>query len=98
MGALDTGTTPPAPRPDAIQPGPANGVLSAPAMSSPSTVPGPGMPGQGGGNAPVPTPTHGQTVAALRHFHAIQAELEALLKNPALGKSSLKSQIIDGMA
>jgi hypothetical protein len=46
---------------------------------------------------PPPTPTHGQTVAALRHFDAIQAELVALLKDPAVGKSNMKSKIIDGV-
>jgi hypothetical protein len=35
-------------------------------------------------------------VAALRHFHAIQQQLDLVLKNPDLGKSSVKSQIIDG--
>lgn len=44
-----------------------------------------------------PAPTHEQTVAALRHFDAIKAELTALLNNPALGKSDIKSQIIDGV-
>ena len=47
--------------------------------------------------APPPAPTHGQTVAALRHFDAIQTELAALLKEPAVGKSNIKSKIIDGM-
>jgi hypothetical protein len=46
--------------------------------------------------APLPAPSHAQTVAALRHFHAIQVQLDQLLKNPDLGKSSVKSQIIDG--
>ncbi len=40
--------------------------------------------------------THEQAVAALRHFDAIRGELSILLANPALGKSDLKSQIIDG--
>lgn len=42
-----------------------------------------------------PAPTHQQTVAALRHFGAIKTELEGLLKDQALGKSSIKSSIID---
>lgn len=93
-GVLDGGGPPPAPRPDAQNSAPSNGVLSAPGASSPSIVPG-----QAAGQVPqTPAPTHGQTVAALRHFDAIRAELEALLKDPALGKSSLKSKIIDGMA
>jgi hypothetical protein len=44
-----------------------------------------------------PPPTHAQTVAALRHFDAVKGELETLLKNPALGKSDVKSQVIDGV-
>jgi hypothetical protein len=44
-----------------------------------------------------PAPTHEQTVAALRHFDAVKAELTTLLNNPALGKSDLKSNIIDGV-
>lgn len=47
-------------------------------------------------NAP-PPPTHAQTVAALRHFDAIKGELTTLLKNPALGKSDMKSAIIDSV-
>ena len=44
----------------------------------------------------MPAPSHGHTVAALRHFHSIVAELKTLLANPDLGKSDLKSEIIDG--
>jgi len=44
-----------------------------------------------------PAPTHGQTVAALRHFNAVLGELKGLLQNPDLGKANLKSTIIDGM-
>lgn len=59
---------------------------------------------QGGQPAPAGAPqqmappvlSHEETVAALRHFHAIQEELEALLTNPGLGKSDIKSSIIDG--
>lgn len=47
--------------------------------------------------APPPPPTHEQTVAALRHFDAIKGELTLLLKDPAAGKSDLKSRIIDGV-
>lgn len=46
--------------------------------------------------APPPPPSHEQTVAALRHFHAIKDELDVLWKNPNLGKSDIKSAIIDG--
>jgi hypothetical protein len=56
-----------------------------------------------GGGAPMaqgpqqpPAPNHQQTVAALRHFMAIEQELTALLKDPSLGKSDMKSKIIDG--
>lgn len=43
-----------------------------------------------------PAPSHGHTVAALRHFHAIVAELKTLIANPDLGKSDARSMIIDG--
>lgn len=70
-------------------------------------MPGPaapqGNPLQMGGGGPqrpqpqqMPAPSHVQTVAALHHFHAITSELEGLLKNPDLGRSSVKSAIIDG--
>lgn len=51
-----------------------------------------------GAQAPqqVPAPNHQQTVAALRHFDAVKDELMGLMKNPDLGKSSVKSAIIDG--
>ena len=47
--------------------------------------------------APPPPPNHQQTVAALRHFDAIEKELTVLLKDPSIGRSDMKSQIIDGM-
>lgn len=43
-----------------------------------------------------PPPTHAQTVAALRHFGAIEAELRGLMKNPDLGKADIKDAIIEG--
>lgn len=43
-------------------------------------------------------PTHAQTVAALRHFDAIKGELKTLWDDPALGKSDVKKQAIDGVA
>jgi hypothetical protein len=46
--------------------------------------------------APAP-PDHAQTVAALRHFDAIKGELSVLLENPSLGKSDMKSAVIDGV-
>lgn len=93
-GVLDPGGggPPPAPNPNATGQAPSNGVLSAPMGSSPPTVPAQGQQPQ------TPAPTHGQTVAALRHFDAIQGELEALLRDPAVGKSNIKKKIIDGMA
>lgn len=42
-------------------------------------------------------PTHAQTVAALRHFHAIIGEVQDLMRDPALGRSDMKSRIIDGV-
>lgn len=59
---------------------------------------GPPMAGTPGNAARPPAPTHAQTVAALRHFDAIKGELTTILKNPALGRSDVKSQIIDGVA
>ncbi len=44
----------------------------------------------------MPAPDHAQTVAALRHFHAITQELEALAVDPELGKSDLRDKLIDG--
>ena len=55
-------------------------------------------PGAQRGAAQPPTPTHGQTVAILRHMHAIQKELTAIMKDPAVGRSNVKSKIIDGVA
>ena len=94
-GVLDAaGATPPAPRPDQVSAPSTGGVLSAPSMSGAPMVPGQAPAGQ----APqVPAPTHGQTVAALRHFDAIEAELTVLLKDSAIGKSNVKSKIIDGV-
>ena len=45
----------------------------------------------------MPAPNHQETVAAMRHFMAIVDELQVLLKNPSLGKSNIRSQIIDGV-
>ncbi|MCW2317623.1 hypothetical protein M2322_003187 [Rhodoblastus acidophilus] len=43
----------------------------------------------------VAPPNHQQTVAALRHFSAIQDALMSLLDDPSVGKSDLKSKAID---
>lgn len=45
-----------------------------------------------------PAPTHAQSVAALRHYDAIKGELKVLLSNPSLGKSNIKSNVIDGVS
>jgi hypothetical protein len=57
---------------------------------------GPATGQQPGHPATPPAPSHQQTVAALRHFAALERELTTLLKDPDLGKSDLKSKIIDG--
>jgi len=46
--------------------------------------------------APPPPPNHQQTVAALNHFAAIEKELTTLLKDPACGRSDMRSEAIDG--
>jgi hypothetical protein len=55
------------------------------------------QPGQTQQQQPPAPPTHAQTVTALRHFDAVKGVLEPLLQDPALGKSNMKSQIIDGV-
>jgi len=61
------------------------------ALSAGVEAPQPGPPQQ------MPAPSHAQTVAALRHFAAIGKQLEVALKDPDLGKSDIRSKIIDGM-
>lgn len=56
----------------------------------------PGSPQTGPAMAPAP-PTHAQTIAALRHFEAVKDSLVTVLRDPAVGKSDVKSQIIDGV-
>ncbi len=60
-----------------------------------------GAPAQPGTPIPqqqeMPAPTRQQTIVALRHFSAIEEQLEPLLRDPDLGKSDLKSKIIDGV-
>lgn len=81
--------TPPDAPQDGMQPqGGGNPLQAGPAPQ------GPPQPGQAP-QQPMPAPTHAQTVAALRHFDAIERQLEPLMKNPTLGKASVKSQIID---
>lgn len=81
---------------------PLEGVMTSPAAPNPdagsngSNALQQGAPAQAGPQKAPPAPTHAQTVAALRHADAIKNELSILLKNDALGKSSIKSAIIDG--
>jgi hypothetical protein len=85
----------PPPAPDIRQPLSPNGgnmLAGGPAGASPGQT---GTPAQPQG-APAPAPTHEQTVAAMRHFQAIQDEIEPLLKDPDCGKSDMKSKVIDG--
>lgn len=82
----------------------ASGPPDAPQGGIPQTMmQGPQMPmaPQGAPPAPpqapqMPAPTHAQTVAALRHFHAIAGELQTLLRDPDLGRADMKGKIIDG--
>jgi hypothetical protein len=62
-------------------------------MAPPDAAAG-GVPPQA---APPPAPSHAETVATLRHLRAVTTELQSLLKDPALGRSDMKSAIIDGM-
>lgn len=81
--------TPPAPEPgmgNALM----SGAPSAPQGAMPQVAPG-------GGQAMPAPPTHAQTVAALRHFDAVKRELKIIMADPAFGKSSVKSQIIDAV-
>jgi len=91
-GVLDAGGDQPSvPQPDAA-------MQSAGALAAQQMAPSSRAPAAGSSAPPAPpTPTHGQTVAALRHFDAIQTELAILLKDPAIGKSNLRSKIIDGV-
>jgi hypothetical protein len=73
--------------------------MGQPPVPNPDQQPAPqGQSPQGMPQQAAPAPSHVQTVAALQHFHAIQQELEAVAKNPDLGKASVKSAIIDGTA
>ena len=80
------GGPPPAPNP---QPeGQPSGGMMGNALAAPGQQQAP--------MGPPPAPSHQQTVAALRHFAALERELTTLLKDPDLGKADLKSKIIDG--
>lgn len=86
------GGPPPAPNPDPQPPTPGLNALVGP-QSGPQAGPQTGAPQQA---APPPVPSHQQTVAALRHFDAIEQELTALLRDPDCGKADLHSKAIDG--
>lgn len=79
-----SGGIPPIPRPD-LQP-------------QPMAPPQPAMPSQASQPQQMPAPSHQETVGAIRHFMVIIDELQALEKDPSLGKTDCKSKIIDGMA
>lgn len=73
------------------------GPPPAPDMPTPQSS---GSTPPGGGQAPAaapPPPSHQQTVAALRHFGAIEKELASLLADPEIGKADMKSKAIDGV-
>lgn len=79
--------------------------MSAPAPSNSDSGTGNALSGPGSAGAPqapqgapqqAPAPSHQQTVAALRHFSAIERELGTFLRDPDLGKSDLRSKFIDG--
>lgn len=55
------------------------------------------MPPQAQGQMPA-VPNHQETVAVLRHTMRIVDELQILDKNPSLGRSDVRSQIIDGVS
>jgi hypothetical protein len=83
MPNLDHMTPPPAPDIGASRPN---------ALAARNPNGGFGQPPQ-----PAPAPTHGETVAALRHFDAIAGEMRALLSSPGVGQSNLKGKIIDAV-
>ncbi len=89
------GGPPPAPNPtpQATQPSAMSMAASPMAPGAPSSAPSQQQPAP----QPPPPPSHAQTVAALRHFTAIETETKKLLKNPDCGKSNMHSAIIDGM-
>lgn len=93
---MSLGGPPPAPNP-LPQSMPQGGMPMA-AGGPPTASGNPMMPGGAPQQAPPPPPNHQQTVAALRHFSAIERELTTLLTDPDLGKADMRSKIIDGAA
>lgn len=100
--ALGAGNaTPQAPNPQPNEPSVSLGMGSAPQIAPR------GMALGGGGQQQqqpqqqqqqIPAPTHAQTVAAMRHFWAIRDVIAEVMQDPALGKSSVKKRIVDGVA
>jgi hypothetical protein len=86
------GGAPPAPNPQPQQ-APQGGMGGNALSGAPTGAPGQPQPPQ---QAQAPAPTQQQTIAAMRHFSAIERELTSLLSDPDLGKADLKSKIIDG--
>jgi hypothetical protein len=86
------GGMPPVPRPDQQPPQPAAAPGFTNALAMPSQASQPVQQQQ------MPAPGHQEVVAALRHFMAIIGRLKTLSKDPALGRSDCKMQIIDGMS
>lgn len=91
LPALSENPAPPdIPQPTAAQ-GKANPLMPG---GMPQEAPGGQQPSQP--QLP-PAPSHGQTVTALRHFSALEEELSGIMKDPDLGKSDVRSEVIDSM-
>src|SRR6185437_12178354 len=84
--------TPPAPEPQQAPPQQTGNALAGPSQAS-----GPQGQGPGAVSNSIPAPTHAQTVTALRHFNAVEEELSELMIDPDLGKTDMRSKVIDGM-
>lgn len=76
--------TPPAPDPDM------GNALTSGAMPAQSQA----APAAGQQQPPL---SHAEVVTGLRHADAVKRELMLLAKDPALGKSNVKSKVIDGV-
>lgn len=89
------GGPPPAPNPtpQTTTPNPVSTALNPMAPGPSGSASGPSQQQQ----QPPPPPSHAQTVAALRHFTAIEGETEKLLRNPDCGKSDMRSTVIDSV-
>jgi len=85
---LSTSASPQAPEPQQAGAQQGANALAGPSQSSA---------GAGKSVASIPAPTNAQTVTALRHFSAIEQELSELMKDPDLGKTDMRSKVIDGM-